>query len=72
MSEERAIAFVNRNHPHNDKDDFRTPQYLFSYIVDRYSIEYDGACTPGVNNLAQLFLVSEITCLEVIPSSNFI
>ena len=52
MSEERAIAFVNRNHPHNDKDDFRTPQYLFSYIDDRYSIEYDGACTPGVNNLA--------------------
>ena len=52
MSEERAIAFVNRNHPHNDKDDFRTPKYLFSYINERFSIEYDGACTPGVNNLA--------------------
>jgi hypothetical protein len=49
----QADAFLNRRHPHNDKDDFRTPRYLFDYMEFVYGeIEYDGACTPGVNNLA--------------------
>tara|TARA_R110000851_G_scaffold194482_3_gene345292 strand:- start:1057 stop:1599 length:543 start_codon:yes stop_codon:yes gene_type:complete len=47
-------AFLMRNkHKHNDKDDFRTPPYLFAYIEKRYGkIDFDGACTPDVNNLA--------------------
>lgn len=47
-------AFLRRGeHQHNDKDDFRTPPYLFAYIEDRFGIvQYDGACTPSVNNLA--------------------
>jgi len=47
-------AFLMRNkHEHNDKDDFRTPPYLFSYIEKRYGkIDFDAACTPDVNNLA--------------------
>ena len=53
MSENRALAFVNRSHPHTMKDDFRTPKYLFHYIDSRFSIEYDGACVEGINNLAQ-------------------
>lgn len=49
----QAEAWVKRNHPHNNKNDFRTPKYLFDYINSLYSIEYDGACTPGLNNLAK-------------------
>jgi len=53
MSLRRAIAYVDRRHEHNNKDDFRTPKYLFNYIDDLYSIQYDAACTPGLNNLAK-------------------
>ena len=51
----RSEHFVNRgSHEHNDKDDFRTPPYLWDWIKDQWGpIHYDGACTPGVNNLAE-------------------
>lgn len=55
MSKIQAEAFLNRQaHEHNDKSDFRTPPYLFSFIEDRFGVvEYDGACVGGLNNLAK-------------------
>ena len=54
MLNSKAEHFVNRGqHEHNDKSDFRTPPFLFSYIQDKFGeIEYDGACVDGLNNLA--------------------
>ena len=50
----RRTSFLNRpQHEHNNKDDFRTPPYLFHFINERFGgIDYDGACEDGVNNLA--------------------
>lgn len=39
--------------PNSNKDDFRTPPYLWEWIKAEYGpIDYDGACEDGVNNLA--------------------
>ena len=50
---EKVKHILNRfQHEHNNKNDFRTPPYLFDFINKRYKIDYDGACEDGVNNLA--------------------
>ena len=38
---------------HTDQVDFRTPTYLFNYINSIATIEFDGACEKGVNELAE-------------------
>jgi len=50
---------MNRRLPKTDMVDFRTPAYLFSYINSLYTIEYDGACSPGINNLAKPLRLEE-------------
>ena len=61
MSERKISSFLNRGqHQHNDKDDFRTPPYLWWWINREFgSIDYDGACTPGLNNLAEPLRLEE-------------
>ena len=50
----KAEAFTQNAHPHTDKDDFRTPAYLFDWINDTFGpVEYDAAChEDGSNALA--------------------
>jgi hypothetical protein len=57
----KANHFLNRGqHAHNDKDDFRTPAYLLRFIEDHFGrIDYDGACTPGLNNVATALRLEE-------------
>ena len=48
----QAEAYL-KNHENTNMEDFRTPPYLFKWIDQEYGpIEYDGACTDGLNNLA--------------------
>ena len=46
----RADTF-SKKLPNTDMVDFRTPDYLWDYIKERYNPQYDAACTPGLNNL---------------------
>ena len=46
----RADTF-SRKLPNTDMVDFRTPNYLWNYIQHRWNPQYDGACTPNLNNL---------------------
>lgn len=56
----KSAAFIQRNkHKHNNKDDFRTPKYLWNFINDIASIDYDGACQIGINNLAKALKLEE-------------
>jgi hypothetical protein len=55
-------------HNHTSKDDFRTPKYLIEWINKKYGpIEFDGACTPGINNL-----FSPLSLEEEWPSNSII
>ena len=36
-----------------DMVDFRTPSYLWNYINSIETVDFDGACEPGINNLAK-------------------
>jgi len=48
----KTAAFIQRNkHKHNNKDDFRTPKYLWNFINNIVTVDYDGACEIGINNL---------------------
>ena len=46
------VATFSKRLPKTDMVDFRTPDYLWDFIKTRYNPQYDGACTPGLNNLA--------------------
>ena len=45
--------------PNTDMVDFRTPDYLWSFIKTRWNPQYDGACTPGLNNLTKPLRLEE-------------
>ncbi len=49
---EKQRAFLSRKtHKHNDKDDFRTPDYIIRWLKSQFGEGLrDGACTPNVNN----------------------
>ena len=36
-----------------DMVDFRTPSYLWKYINSIQTVDFDGACEAGINNLAK-------------------
>jgi len=49
----KISAWVKRDAPNNHECDFRTPGYLWRWINHEFGqIDYDAACTPGLNNLA--------------------
>jgi len=43
---------MSRKTQFTDMVDFRTPTYLFNYLNSIEKIDFDGACDPGINNLA--------------------
>ena len=49
----KGVSYVQRQKKFTHKDDFRTPSFIFEYLNSEFGkIEYDAACTPGLNNLA--------------------
>lgn len=60
MSDKKAAAFL-QNHPNTDLDDFRTPNWLLAFIHMHWGINYDAACTPGLNEVVEKTLRLEET-----------
>lgn len=50
---------MNKPLKYTDMVDFRTPKYLFKFINSLHEIEFDAACTPGLNNLAKPLRLEE-------------